>query len=261
MLPDILSAVVNFLLVMAGILLSFETFIKRIDANDKLRKLFAAVFIGLGLIGVFFEVSEHHRSAKESHALLLKVDSELTDTDSLLRKTDAVVEKLTTIETETSTIPALTATIQSIQGKISVAREQHDPAVISTLQKELSEAEKAKLELSKQVLFSAGHSITELQTIVRNWNSELDRTKDASELQKVDDARRNTSVVALLNARAVTKQMLSLLPATTPDDALEDSVFYGMLRGGSSPEGMKRVADYMSVLVKRVIAANPQLGL
>jgi hypothetical protein len=258
-LPDILSGIVNFVLVMAGILLSFETFVGAIDKDDKLRKRFAAVFIVLGLIGGIFEIYEHHHGAKESHDLLLNVNKELKDTDLLLGKTDAVLEKITTVESETSGIFALTDRIKTIERKISVAREKHDPAVISNLQKELSAAEKAKLELSKQILFSAGRSITELLNIFRDWKSQRGSTKDAGELQKIDDAERNASVEAVGHARAATKQMLSLLPEPTPEDKLEDLVFYAMLRTGSSPEGIKRVADYMNDLVKRAIAANPQL--
>ena len=74
-------------------------------------------------------------------------------------------------------------------------------------------------------------------------------------MQKIDDAERNASIEVLFNARAATKT-LSLLPETTPEDKLEDLVFYGMLRTGSSLEGIKRVADYMSALVKLVIPGD-----
>ena len=123
---------------------------KRIKIHPKPTPLHTRAACCLGLVGGIFEIYEHHHCAKESHNLLLNVDKELKDTDSLLGKTDAVLEKITTVEIETSRIPTLTAKIQVIGAKNSVAREKHDPSVISNLQKELSAAEKAKLELSKQ---------------------------------------------------------------------------------------------------------------
>jgi hypothetical protein len=188
------------------------------------------------------------------------VDKELTETDSLLSKTDTVLNKITTVETETSGIPILTATISTIQKQLFNAREQHDPEAISTLQKELSDVEAAKLQLSRQILNSAAHSLLALQTLFTNWTSAREHTKDESELRNAEGTMRYAAIETLYNARALAKQLLSLLPATTQDDALADAEFYTMLRNGASPEGIKQSADYMSALIKRVIAANPRLG-
>jgi hypothetical protein len=107
---------------------------------------------------------------------------------------------------------------------------------------------------------NAGRSIYQLRELGRSWNSDEAHAKDANERQLVHDAWSNRFPSAVGNARAVTGQLLALLPEMSPADRLEEIKTYGQLRGGTGSEGIQGDADYLEALVKRVIAANPELA-
>jgi hypothetical protein len=71
--PHILPAIVNALLILAGVVMSLPKLAEKIEDTPKYRKCFAVICIGAGLIGFVFDVRARHDSDKTSSQLLGEV--------------------------------------------------------------------------------------------------------------------------------------------------------------------------------------------
>ena len=256
-LTYILPSIVNLLLVLAGILLSFQKLITYIEDHSTLRWVCTVSFIGLGLVGFGYEVAGRHQNEKASRELMGKVQAELVKTDTLL-------EKIGDVKTDVSLMPALDAKIGRIESQMSLAKKRQDTIEVSKLQKQLDDAKAAKAVLLKQVISNAWLVVAQLRESVRSWNSEEAHAKDEKERARVHLAW-NQRGLPLANARAVTLQLLTLLPGMSPSDQLkeiqlQEMKLNGQAMGGTGPEGIQGDADYLEALIKRVLAANPQLA-
>ncbi|MCU1301589.1 MAG: hypothetical protein JWQ87_1873 [Candidatus Sulfotelmatobacter sp.] len=259
--PYALPAVVNLVMVAAGILLSFEKWTKYIDDHSTLRWVCAVVFIVLGALGFGFDVSERHQNDKTTKVLLQDVRTALENTKLELQKTEVLLTKITTVEVGVSLMPALDAKITNIQNQISAANNAHDTVREAKLNEELSEALKAKILLSKQVISNARLVVLQLRDTARNWSSEEAHAKDDKERDRIHGEWNQRHPLG--NARPATLQLLALLPETldrSKEIQWQDMKFHGQAFGGTGPGPIQEDADYLEALIKQVIATNPELA-
>lgn len=263
-LPFLIPALSNFVLVLAGIWMSLPNFATSVEASTKARRSFGILCLVFGIIALAYDATERHHAEQSSQKLFQEVKSGLDKTDVELRQTDALLGKMSTVETGVSLIPALDAKISRIDSQISLAKKRQDTIEVSKLQKQLDEAKTAKIVLSKQVISNAWLVVAQLRESARNWNSEEAHAKDEKERARIQLAW-NQRGLPLANTRAVTLQLLTLLPGMSPPDRLkeiqlQDMKLNGQAMGGTGPEGIQGDADYLEALIKRVIAANPELA-
>lgn len=263
-LPFLIPALANFFLVLAGIWMSLPRFADAVETDPRSKRRFGLFCFFLGIVALTYEARERHHAEQSSQELFRGVKASLDNTDVELHKTDALLGKMSTVETGVSLVPGLDAKINKLQGQLSVAITAHDTAEVAKLKKQLSDAQTAKIVLSKQVISNAWLVVQQLRESARNWNSEEAHAKDDKERERIHGAW-NQRGLPLGNARAVTLQLLTLLPEMSPSDQLkeiqlQDMKLNGQAFGGTGPEPLQGDADYLEALIKRVIAANPELA-
>ena len=245
-LPYGIPAIVNLLLVFAGIFLSFQNWIGYIekDEHSTLRRVVIFLCIALGLLGFGFDVVERYKNDNANHDLLSKVQVGLDETNRLL-------VEIGDVKTNVSFIPAIKeqmGKISIVQNQLAEAQEEHDTVREAELKRELSDA---KLVVSQ------------LRESARNWNAEEAHAKDEKERERIHGAWNHRDPLG--NARPATLQLLALLPETSSSDRLkeiqlQDMKLHGQAFGGTGPEPLQGDADYLEALIQRVIAANPELA-
>ena len=212
--------------------------------------------IAVGLLGFWFDAVDRYKNDSANHELIENVQKELGETDTLLKE-------IRDVKTNVSSIPAIREQIEKInrvQNQLSEAQKAHDTVREAELKKELSDAKTAKIVLSKQVISNGQRIVEQLRELGRSWNSEEAHAKDENERSQIHGAWNSRFPVFVGNARAVTRQLLSLLPEMSHADQLEEIKTDGQLLGGTGPAEIQKDADYLEALIKRVIAANPELA-
>jgi hypothetical protein len=261
-IPFLIPALSNFALVLAGIWMSLPEFATSVEKNRK--RSFGVLCLALGIVGLTYDARERHHSDKASQELFQEVKTGLGKTDLELQKTDTLLDKMSTVETCISLIPALDVKISRIVIQMSLAKKRQDTIEVSKLQKQLDEAKADKMVLSKQVISNAWLVVQQLRYLARKWSSEEADAKDDKERDRIHSIWNNRGL-PLGNAYAVTLQLLTLLPEMSPSDKLkeiqlQEMKIHGQGHGGTGPEPLQGDADYLEALIKRVIAANPELA-
>jgi hypothetical protein len=211
----------------------------------------------LGLSGFGFDVFERYKNDDANHELLSKVQIELDETNRLL-------VEIGDVKTNVSFIPTIKEQIEKIrsfQNQLAEAQKEHDTVREAELKKELSDAKTAKMVLSKQVISNAWLVVSQLRDTARNWSSEEAHAKDDKERDRIHGAWNHRNPLG--NARPATLQLLALLPETSDrskEIQSQDMKFHGQAFGGTGPGPIQEDADYLEALIKRVIAANPELA-
>jgi hypothetical protein len=260
-LPFFIPALSNFVLVLAGIWMSLPDFATSVEKNRMAKRGFGALCLVFGIVGLIYEATERHHAEQSSQELFQEVKSGLDKTDVELRKTDTLLDKMSTVETGVSLVDA---NINKLNGQLSVAIKARDTVREAQLKKELLDANAAKTALLKQVISNAKLVAGRLRDLARIWSEEEAHAKDDKERDRIH-GRWNTSGLPLGNAFEATRQLLPLLPEMSSSDQLkelqlQEMKIQGQGFGGTGPEPLKEDADYLEALIKRVIAANPELA-
>ncbi len=257
-LPFLIPAFSNFVLVLAGIWMSLPNVATSVEESTKARRSFGVLCLVFGTLALTYDATERHHAEQSSQDLFQEVKSGLDKTDVELQKTDTLLNKMSTVETCISLISALDAKMVDIRTQLSAT---NDTAVVAKLKSELSDVKTAKTVLSKEVIRNAWYAVSRLRNTAREWSLAEARAKDDKERDRIHGEWNQRDPLG--NARPATLQLLALLP-DTPDRSKEiqaqDMKFHGQAFGGTGPGPIQEDADYLEALIKRVIAANPELG-
>jgi hypothetical protein len=178
-----LPAFSNLVLVILGIVLSFQKFTERIEGSSRLRRSLVITCFVLGGISFWSDVRERHASRVSSQILLTNVGTTMQGVQSELKKTDALMDDTARLIGSASvTLPKLNdiqMDITTLKTQINQAREKHDPRLIAQLEGKLKQAESQKTIVASQLLAASGLQMSEtLRTRAIDWEGRYSLTRD-----------------------------------------------------------------------------------
>jgi DNA-binding protein YbaB len=174
----VLPAMSNLILILVGIIMSLPKLAEDIENSPKSRKIFAAVCLVAGLVGFYFQVKRDRDTDIYAHALMEKVDKDLTNTNQELQTTNQLVSSLTVMVTDMVTINGRLSTLDV---KIDAARG--NPDLVHTLQNEIEAAQQQAQDAARRVQIATLQDLGNgMLTTAKYWYGAIDRIRtDAME--------------------------------------------------------------------------------